>query len=491
MNYDNGGVFSSQFVLYEPNMDSPRLAQSYHPLDLPLPTSEYTSGPVSYNPPPFRLSDYIHEDVPLDDHPAHHYYPTSDHYQIHSRPFELPRFPDAPQVLHPVSPILLPPAAPNIRVPVDVAAYPFEPVGTRQFEADTVRNAVLHTTPSRAVAQAAIPPRSHPSNSWCVAQQPPTDTATPGQVWSMSGSLDPVTGVFQQTPEHRRMRTRQACEPCRHRKAKCTGEATCARCAKLNLPCVYKDGKNEAGEAKKHLADKQKKRRDSSASSSLGKRRATEDTSPPDTQRAASPKRLKRTATKEDMSCSDTPPSHYSPENSTQGNTDISGSSSPAASPPNSSSTPESDGSPPTLGRLRTVRPGRLDLTDTPMFAVTPVADSRNLDAVSSARRGSLPVPVVPLVRMAELIPRAFSAQPCGYGGTSTTDPIVPLTTMPSTSEALQYPVHPSDLSIFTQSESHALSMEDQLSLEKGLEVLLNDLTWQESMVGSDVPRAE
>lgn len=38
--------------------------------------------------------------------------------------------------------------------------------------------------------------------------------------WSVSGSLDPVTGVFQRMPEHPRLRTAQACEKCRARKAK-------------------------------------------------------------------------------------------------------------------------------------------------------------------------------------------------------------------------------------------------------------------------------
>lgn len=38
--------------------------------------------------------------------------------------------------------------------------------------------------------------------------------------WSVSGSLDPVTGIFQHMPEHPRVRTAQACEKCRARKAK-------------------------------------------------------------------------------------------------------------------------------------------------------------------------------------------------------------------------------------------------------------------------------
>jgi hypothetical protein len=37
---------------------------------------------------------------------------------------------------------------------------------------------------------------------------------------SVAGSLDPTTGIFYRTPEHPRLRTAQACEKCRIRKAK-------------------------------------------------------------------------------------------------------------------------------------------------------------------------------------------------------------------------------------------------------------------------------
>lgn len=40
---------------------------------------------------------------------------------------------------------------------------------------------------------------------------------------TLAGSLDPTTGIFYRTPEHPRLRTAQACEKCRTRKAKvCT-----------------------------------------------------------------------------------------------------------------------------------------------------------------------------------------------------------------------------------------------------------------------------
>ncbi|THH14081.1 hypothetical protein EW146_g6214 [Bondarzewia mesenterica] len=57
---------------------------------------------------------------------------------------------------------------------------------------------------------------------------------------TLSGSLDPSTGVFSRAPEHPRMRTAQACEKCRLRKAKCSGEhPVCQRCHTRGLVCEY------------------------------------------------------------------------------------------------------------------------------------------------------------------------------------------------------------------------------------------------------------
>ncbi|RDX45011.1 hypothetical protein OH76DRAFT_1457770 [Lentinus brumalis] len=55
----------------------------------------------------------------------------------------------------------------------------------------------------------------------------------------LSGSLDPNTGEFHRTVEHPRLRTAQACEKCRIRKAKCTGETPCSRCLSRGLQCEY------------------------------------------------------------------------------------------------------------------------------------------------------------------------------------------------------------------------------------------------------------
>ncbi|KAF8431885.1 hypothetical protein L210DRAFT_2874490 [Boletus edulis BED1] len=48
---------------------------------------------------------------------------------------------------------------------------------------------------------------------------------------ALHGRLDPTTGIFYRAAEHPRIRTAQACNKCRVRKAKCSGERPiCERC---------------------------------------------------------------------------------------------------------------------------------------------------------------------------------------------------------------------------------------------------------------------
>jgi hypothetical protein len=71
--------------------------------------------------------------------------------------------------------------------------------------------------------QAGYPP--YPGSPPAYSQSPttasPLDAAVP-QIprWTLAGSLDPTTGIFYRAPEHPRLRTAQACEKCRTRKAK-------------------------------------------------------------------------------------------------------------------------------------------------------------------------------------------------------------------------------------------------------------------------------
>ncbi|KAI0043314.1 hypothetical protein FA95DRAFT_1563434 [Auriscalpium vulgare] len=84
------------------------------------------------------------------------------------------------------------------------------------------------------------------TNTSVVPPGPPPPTHSGGNLaaWGVgmgvSGSLDPSTGVFSRTVEHPRMRTAQACEKCRTRKAKCSGDhPTCQRCLTRGLVCEY------------------------------------------------------------------------------------------------------------------------------------------------------------------------------------------------------------------------------------------------------------
>ncbi|KAL6305716.1 hypothetical protein BKA93DRAFT_824821 [Sparassis latifolia] len=83
--------------------------------------------------------------------------------------------------------------------------------------------------------------------------------------WTLSGSLDPATGVFQRTPEHPRLRTAQACEKCRIRKAKCSGDRpSCQRCISRKLDCEY------ASERKMRGPNKTKRKSVSAAAGGRG-----------------------------------------------------------------------------------------------------------------------------------------------------------------------------------------------------------------------------
>ncbi|KAJ7474788.1 hypothetical protein FB451DRAFT_1397663 [Mycena latifolia] len=95
--------------------------------------------------------------------------------------------------------------------------------------------------------------------AWAFDAPPP-----PPPRMTLAGSLDPTTGIFYRTPEHPRLRTAQACDKCRTRKAKgcslfflcalelglilcaqCSGDhPSCARCLARGLVCEYaKEGR--------------------------------------------------------------------------------------------------------------------------------------------------------------------------------------------------------------------------------------------------------
>ncbi|KAG6844584.1 hypothetical protein H0H87_005733 [Tephrocybe sp. NHM501043] len=96
-------------------------------------------------------------------------------------------------------------------------------------------------------AAAPRPPRPSPPPwpPYAAATAPPYTHDALAPRMSLAGSLDPATGIFYRSPEHPRLRTAQACEKCRTRKAKCSGEhPTCKRCSTRGLVCEYaKEGR--------------------------------------------------------------------------------------------------------------------------------------------------------------------------------------------------------------------------------------------------------
>ncbi|KAI0364774.1 hypothetical protein BV20DRAFT_816333 [Pilatotrama ljubarskyi] len=94
--------------------------------------------------------------------------------------------------------------------------------------------------------------------------------------WTLSGSLDPATGVFQRSFEHPRLRTAQACEKCRIRKAKCSGDhPTCQRCLSRGLQCEYAPERKMRGPNKNKRKSISQKRTDPSPSDASDDRRGS------------------------------------------------------------------------------------------------------------------------------------------------------------------------------------------------------------------------
>lgn len=63
-------------------------------------------------------------------------------------------------------------------------------------------------------------PSPFPPPGLAPPSRPLQKVGTTGSRPTLAGSLDPSTGIFYRTPEHPRLRTAQACEKCRTRKAK-------------------------------------------------------------------------------------------------------------------------------------------------------------------------------------------------------------------------------------------------------------------------------
>lgn len=112
----------------------------------------------------------------------------------------------------------------------------------------------IHTTTGGTTAARLI---QSPSPSWPIDPSPPgpilIDTSSyeygyPG-VYAHYDYTEPLAPTT--TPAHPRMRTAQACEKCRIRKAKCSGEhPSCQRCISRGLLCEYSNSGRVRGVGK-------------------------------------------------------------------------------------------------------------------------------------------------------------------------------------------------------------------------------------------------
>ena len=360
---------------------------------------EYVGQSTFHVPPPISFSEYPQDGGCFYREP---YVPSTHITLLDARPHiqePSPHRVNSPRLLFP-PPTIWPDAEHRSQVMLD---------NTEQTRASYYQN----------IAPLQQPPAvTYTQTSWPVAEaQPPTHTQ-PQPSWTMSGSLDPATGVFQRAPEHPRVRTAQACEKCRVRKAKvsthvivpmsatwlrhtiiqCSGEhPTCQRCRNRGLECKY------APERKMRGPNKNKKKGMSSAEVASGRRPSVFSSGSSSDERASNPKRSSpippspfRTTPRQDIpSDKDSPTGNEAIKSVVHTNITFQ-----LPSPPRLSGY-ASDNSP----RLRKARPPPLDLSRTnvsdqshtsvqgepPAQPISPEVDSRAEGASGPGRRASLP----------------------------------------------------------------------------------------------------
>ncbi|KAI8969699.1 hypothetical protein BD414DRAFT_257159 [Trametes punicea] len=177
--------------------------------------------------------------------PRHHHVSTSDA----SNSLYLPEHPEA--YLNPYSTgmgysyldshlpsysMTHPPASPHSMYTADSAWGAPDNYGAPYDPAGPSSSSFLHNL-QNVIDSSHTSQLQHSMNA---AQAAAQQSSTPSTSWTLSGSLDPTTGIFQRSVEHPRLRTAQACEKCRIRKAKCSGDhPACQRCISRGLQCEY------------------------------------------------------------------------------------------------------------------------------------------------------------------------------------------------------------------------------------------------------------
>ncbi|KAK7688339.1 hypothetical protein QCA50_008711 [Cerrena zonata] len=247
------------------------------------------------------------------------------------------------------------------------------PWNESESQAQSFMGGVSESAPSTSntfnnvYAPQSISYSSYPSS----AESQSPSSSRPWEMGAMAGSLDVTTGVYQRVPDHPRVRTAQACEKCRIRKAKCTGEKPCQRCRSRGLACEY------APERKMRGPNKLKRKSVAEAAASARRGSIVSTCSSSDDQSAlqGSPRPNKRIST---LSADTSSSRSHSPAHSSDGVSD--------------------SGSP----HPRRARPPRLDLSKTNVYDVQSQLvqsalvkqefdDQMEQCAATAARRNSLP----------------------------------------------------------------------------------------------------
>ncbi|KAH8091373.1 hypothetical protein BXZ70DRAFT_1011186 [Cristinia sonorae] len=330
--------------------------------------------------------------------------------------------------------------------------------------------------------------------TWSIAQQvPPSNPPSPPPPsWAMSGSLDPNTGEYKRATESTRVRTEHACEPCRRRKAKCTGERVCRRCRLRGLDCVYGEKKTRGKNKPKPKAIDLDKAKVTKKSRRQDRRTSTVSNASISSSSSSSSSGNSALELFQNMSLgghsSEASDSSTSPPSS--GSSSGSASSSARASPTSSPTTSPSQI--PTLSRRS--RPPRLSFVPVPgifdHYAEPPLPIPEDVSPFpdpSSIRRGSLPA------HLLDSFPGGdYSSQPYMFGNisepmlnahASSSTHITPIPIATNSAHPFHYPYQRSGLSDFMSSQSSYdhLAVGDELM--GGGEM---GMSWPESMMDLD-----
>ena len=117
------------------------------------------------------------------------------------------------------------------------------PMSTQNREPNVSKSTPVATSrPSELSLQQQLPVSMHGQ----VPQQPtPPQHQRAGKIAipRLRRDSDSISTAVSAYPSDKH-RVSHACEPCRHRKTKCSGERPqCKHCQDFRLPCVYADGK--------------------------------------------------------------------------------------------------------------------------------------------------------------------------------------------------------------------------------------------------------